>query len=48
MLFIDPAIAINPSLQKNISYDLFKDLKVVATVSTSPLMVVVPPSLPGP
>jgi len=46
MLFIDPAIAINPGLQKNISYNLFKDLKVVATVSTSPLMVVVPPSLP--
>ncbi len=46
MLFIDPAIAINPSLQKNVPYNLFKDLKVVATVSTSPLMVVVPPSLP--
>jgi tripartite-type tricarboxylate transporter receptor subunit TctC len=46
MLFIDPAIAINASLQKNVPYDLFKDLKVVATVSTSPLMVVVPPSLP--
>ena len=46
MLFIDPAIAINASLQKNVSYDLFKDLKVVATVSSSPLMVVVPPSLP--
>ena len=42
MLFIDPAIAINASLQKNVSYDLFKDLKVVATVSSSPLMVVVP------
>ena len=46
MLFIDPAIAINASLLKNVSYDLFKDLKVVATVSTSPLMVVVPPTLP--
>jgi tripartite-type tricarboxylate transporter receptor subunit TctC len=46
MLFIDPAIAINPSLQKNVSYDLFRDLRVVATVSTSPLIVVVPPSLP--
>jgi tripartite-type tricarboxylate transporter receptor subunit TctC len=46
VLFIDPAIAINASLQKNVPYDLFKDLRVVATVSTSPLMVVVPPSLP--
>lgn len=46
MLFIDPAVAINPSLQKSVPYDLFKDLKVVATVSTSPLIVVVPPSLP--
>jgi tripartite-type tricarboxylate transporter receptor subunit TctC len=45
MLFIDPAIAINASLQKNVPYDLFKDFKVVATVSSSPLMVVVPPSL---
>ena len=46
MLFIDPAIAINPSLQKSVPYDLFKDLKVIATVSTSPLIVAVPPSLP--
>jgi tripartite-type tricarboxylate transporter receptor subunit TctC len=46
MLFIDPAIAINPSLQKSVPYDLFKDLKIVATVSTSPLIVAVPPSLP--
>lgn len=46
MLFIDPAVAINPSLQKSVPYDLFKDLKVVATVSTSPLIVAVPPSLP--
>jgi tripartite-type tricarboxylate transporter receptor subunit TctC len=46
ILFIDPAIAINPSLQKSVPYNLFKDLKVVATVSTSPLIVAVPPSVP--
>jgi tripartite-type tricarboxylate transporter receptor subunit TctC len=45
-LVMDPAIVINPSLQKNVPYDLFRDLATVAIISSSPLVVVVSPELP--
>jgi tripartite-type tricarboxylate transporter receptor subunit TctC len=46
VLLMDPAIVINPVLQTGVTYDLFKDLKVVSVVSTSPLVLVTAPSLP--
>ncbi len=45
-LVMDPAIVINPSLQPSVPYDLFRDLKPVSIVSSSPLVCVVSPSLP--
>jgi tripartite-type tricarboxylate transporter receptor subunit TctC len=42
---MDPAIVINPVLQTDINYDVFKDLKVVSVVSSSPLVLVTTPSL---
>ncbi|NKC31398.1 tripartite tricarboxylate transporter substrate binding protein [Falsiroseomonas selenitidurans] len=45
-LIMDPAIVINPSLQASVPYDLFRDLKPVAIISSSPLVCVVTPSLP--
>lgn len=39
LLLIDPAVVINPSLQKSVPYDL-KDLKVVSVVTSSPLLMV--------
>jgi tripartite-type tricarboxylate transporter receptor subunit TctC len=46
MLLMDPAVVINPTLQASIPYDLFKELKTVSVVSSSPEVVVVSPSLP--
>lgn len=46
LLLMDPAIVVNPVLQTDINYDLFKDLKVVSVVSSSPLVLVTTPSLP--
>jgi len=46
LLVMDPAIVINPLLQTEINYDLFKDLRVVSVVSSSPLVLVTTPSLP--
>ncbi len=46
LLMMDPAIVINPSLQESVPYDLFADLTAVSMVSTSPLVLVVNPSLP--
>ncbi len=45
-LVMDPAIVINPSLQANVPYDLFRDLTCVSIVSSSPLVVVAGPSQP--
>jgi tripartite-type tricarboxylate transporter receptor subunit TctC len=45
-LVMDPAVVINPSLQPNVPYDLFRDLTCVAIVSSSPLVVVASPSQP--
>jgi tripartite-type tricarboxylate transporter receptor subunit TctC len=46
LLLMDPAIVVNPVLQTDINYNLFKDLKVVSVVSSSPLVLVTTPSLP--
>src|SRR5271155_814174 len=36
LVIIDPAIVINPTLQKSLPYDIFKDLVTVSRVSSSP------------
>jgi tripartite-type tricarboxylate transporter receptor subunit TctC len=46
LLLMDPAIVVNSVLQADINYDLFKDLKVVSVVTTSPLVLVTSPALP--
>jgi tripartite-type tricarboxylate transporter receptor subunit TctC len=43
---MDPAIVINPTLQPNIPYDLFKQLRTVTLLSSSPEVVVVSLTLP--
>jgi tripartite-type tricarboxylate transporter receptor subunit TctC len=45
-LVMDPAVVINPSLQANVPYDLFRDLTCVAIISSSPLVVVSAPNQP--
>ena len=45
LLFMDPAIVINPSLQASVPYDLFKQLKAVSIVSSSPEVLVIAPDL---
>jgi tripartite-type tricarboxylate transporter receptor subunit TctC len=45
LLVMDPAIVINPTLLKNVGYDLFKQLDVITVVSSSPLVLVVAPEL---
>jgi tripartite-type tricarboxylate transporter receptor subunit TctC len=42
---MDPAIVINPTLQKTMPYDLFKDLVTISIVSSSPEVLVVSPQL---
>ena len=46
ILLMDPAVVINPTLQPSIPYDLFKELKTVSVISSSPEVVVVSPTLP--
>jgi tripartite-type tricarboxylate transporter receptor subunit TctC len=46
VLLMDPAIVINPTLQPNIPYDLFKQLRTVTLLSSSPEVVVVSLTLP--
>lgn len=46
IVLMDPAIVINPTLQPSMPYDLFKGLRTVSIVSTSPEVVVVAPQLP--
>lgn len=46
LLVMDPAIVINPLIQAEVNYDLFRDLRVVSVVSSSPLVLVTAPSLP--
>ncbi len=45
MALMDPAIVINPTLQKSMPYDIFKDLVTVSIVSSSPEVLVVAPQL---
>jgi tripartite-type tricarboxylate transporter receptor subunit TctC len=46
IVLMDPAIVINPSLQDKVPYDLQKDLQAVAVIGSSPLVLVVNPSVP--
>jgi len=45
MVIMDPAIVINPILQKEMPYDIFRDLVTLSIVSTSPEVLVVAPQL---
>jgi tripartite-type tricarboxylate transporter receptor subunit TctC len=46
MVLMDPGIVINPSLQKDIVYDFFKQLQTVSIVGSSPPVLVVSNHLP--
>jgi tripartite-type tricarboxylate transporter receptor subunit TctC len=46
LLVMDPAVVILPSLQSNVPYDPLKDLTPLSVISSSPLVLVVSPSLP--
>jgi len=45
IVIMDPAIVINPTLQKDLPYDIFKDLVTLSIVSSSPEVLVVAPQL---
>lgn len=45
IVLMDPAIVINPILQKHVPYDLFNQLQVISFVSSSPEVLVVAPEL---
>jgi tripartite-type tricarboxylate transporter receptor subunit TctC len=45
MVIMDPAIVINPTLQKSVPYDIFKDLVTISIVNSSPEVLVVAPQL---
>jgi tripartite-type tricarboxylate transporter receptor subunit TctC len=45
VVLMDPAIVINPTLQKSLPYDIFTDLVTVSRVSSSPEVLVVSPLL---
>ena len=47
IVVMDPAIVINPTLQEKIPYDLQKDLQTIAVIGSSPLVLVVNPSVPA-
>ncbi len=47
LVIMDPAIVINPTLQPNVPYDLFRQLQTVSIVSSSPEVLVVSPALPA-
>jgi tripartite-type tricarboxylate transporter receptor subunit TctC len=46
LVIMDPAIVINPTLQPNVPYDLFKQLATVSIISSSPEVMVVSQQLP--
>ncbi len=46
LVLMDPAIVINPTLQADVPYDLFKSLQTVSIISSSPEVLVVAPALP--
>jgi len=45
IVIMDPAIVINPTLQKSMPYDIFKDLVTISIVNSSPEVLVVSPQL---
>jgi len=45
IVLIDPGIVTNPSLQKSMPYDVFKDLVSLSIINSSPLVLVVAPQL---
>jgi len=45
LVIIDPAVVINPTLQKSLPYDIFTDLVTISRVSSSPEVLVVAPQL---
>jgi tripartite-type tricarboxylate transporter receptor subunit TctC len=45
VVLMDPAIVINPTLQKSLPYDIFTDLVTISRVSSSPEVLVVSPLL---
>ena len=45
LVIMDPAFVINPTLQKSMPYDIFKDLVTVSVVNSSPEVLVVAPQL---
>ena len=47
IVVMDPAIVINPSLQEKVPYELNKDLQTIAAIGSSPLVLVVNPSVPA-
>src|SRR3981189_860501 len=47
LVLMDPAIVINPTLQADVPYDLFKQLQTVSIVSSPPEVLVVAVSRPG-
>jgi tripartite-type tricarboxylate transporter receptor subunit TctC len=46
MLMIDTAIAVNPSLYRNLPYDTQRDLRPVALAATAPVILVAAPNFP--
>jgi tripartite-type tricarboxylate transporter receptor subunit TctC len=46
LVLMDPAIVINPTLQADVPYDVFKSLQTVSIVSSSPEVLVISPTLP--
>ena len=45
IVIMDPAIVANPTLQKSMPYDIFKDLVTITIVNSSPEVLVVAPQL---
>ncbi len=45
IVLMDPGIVINPTLQKEMPYDIFKDIVTISRVSSSPEVLVVSPLL---
>ncbi len=45
IVLIDPGIVANPTLQKSMPYDVFKDLVTVSIINSSPEVLVVTPQL---
>jgi tripartite-type tricarboxylate transporter receptor subunit TctC len=47
IVLMDPAIVINPTLQEKVPYDLNRDLQTISVIGSSPLVLVVNPSIPS-